>query len=1056
MLLNLALRKLDLVNSLVIPKRLAQTFIFRSTTNKNKLISAYNTSTYNPAAAATGRNYSSLRVLTSSPLLGAKRANNILVLTKTTNRNMSTSAVNLKLVKSFDNIVQSNQDKRLYRGLLLDNGLKCLLVSDPLTDRSAAAVDVHAGYMLDPKEFPGLAHFCEHMLFMGSKKYPVENVFSKFIEDHAGSTNAYTSNENTNYHFEVATTHFKEALDIFAQFFISPLFEASSTDRELMAVDSENQKNLQSDAWRIDQLEKSTCRDDHAFSKFGTGNLNTLKVEPEKLGLSVREELLKFHSKYYSANLMTLCLLGKESLDELQQYAVDMFSDIPNQNLPKIDFDKDPFGPDSLTSIKFIQPVQDLRYLSLSWVIPDHRDLYDANPSQYISHLVGHEGDGSLLSELKRKGWCNHLHAGARREARGFQIFNLTVDLSEEGGEKCDEILKLVYQYLNMLRKQKPAEWIYDELNDLGKISFTFKDKEKPISFVSSLAADLHIFSMDHILTANYYLTRYDPALIETLYDYLVPEKMRVSVVSKKYEGKTDRTEKWYGTEYRLDKLNQSQLQELKGCGLNEAFHLPEKNTFIPNDLGLIKHDAASELPKFPRIIHSSPLTRLWFKEDTKFLLPKAVLKFELRNPLAYLDPVHVNMSNLFVELLSDSLTEYSYAAELAGLKYNIKPTNYGLNVGLSGFSDKMNILLETLFERMATFKVDPQRFNILKESYQRNLLNFEAEQPFQHSVYYTTILISEKSWTKQHLLSAINDFTIEDLQSFIPKLLTQGLFIESIVFGNINQQRAVEFLNTVENKLKTSSRKLRPLDRNQLNNFRQVQLPEGSNYVHLKKNTIHKTAGIEVYYQCGPQNTHDNALVELFCQVINEASFNVLRTQEQLGYIVASGVRNFGGAQGVRLIIQSDRSPSYLDERIENFIRLTKDTIDKMTDEEFKLHVEALALTKLEQPKKMSKQCDIYWNEISSHQYHFDRENIEVEELQKLTKDDLKEFFHKFISEDSKQRKKLAVFVYPPEMHDDIIKDQNVVKASLIENFNEWHNGMHLYPLPRPYMKID
>ncbi len=60
------------------------------------------------------------------------------------------------------------------------------------------------------------------------------------------------------------------------------------------------------------------------------------------------------------------------------------------------------------------------------------------------------------------------MHAGARREARGFQIFNLTVDLSEEGGEKIDDILKLVYQYLNMLKREKPAEWIYDELNDLG------------------------------------------------------------------------------------------------------------------------------------------------------------------------------------------------------------------------------------------------------------------------------------------------------------------------------------------------------------------------------------------------------------------------------------------------------------------------------------------------------------------------------------------------------------------------------------------------------------
>lgn len=99
----------------------------------------------------------------------------------------------------------------------------------------------------------------------------------------------------------------------FAQFFISPLFDASSTDREINAVDSENQKNLKSDAWRLDQLEKAQAREDHPYSKFGTGNLDTLKTEPEKLGLSVREELLRFHTKYYSSNLMSLVLLGRIS-----------------------------------------------------------------------------------------------------------------------------------------------------------------------------------------------------------------------------------------------------------------------------------------------------------------------------------------------------------------------------------------------------------------------------------------------------------------------------------------------------------------------------------------------------------------------------------------------------------------------------------------------------------------------------------------------------------------------------------------------------------------------
>lgn len=94
-------------------------------------------------------------------------------------RHMSSSSVNTNSLESFDNIIKSEHDKRLYRGLMLNNKIKCLLISDPNTDRSAASVDVNAGYLLDPKDFPGLAHFCEHMLFMGSKK-----VFCFFIKSY--------------------------------------------------------------------------------------------------------------------------------------------------------------------------------------------------------------------------------------------------------------------------------------------------------------------------------------------------------------------------------------------------------------------------------------------------------------------------------------------------------------------------------------------------------------------------------------------------------------------------------------------------------------------------------------------------------------------------------------------------------------------------------------------------------------------------------------------------------------------------------------------------------
>ncbi|CAK9295952.1 unnamed protein product, partial [Gordionus sp. m RMFG-2023] len=112
-----------------------------------------------------------------------------------------------------DNITKSETDNCTYRGLELKNKLKVLLISDPEADKAAAALDVHIGNLKDPKTIPGLAHFCEHMLFMGTKKYPSENEYSKFLNEHSGCSNAYTCDDHTNYYFDVAPEHLKGALD---------------------------------------------------------------------------------------------------------------------------------------------------------------------------------------------------------------------------------------------------------------------------------------------------------------------------------------------------------------------------------------------------------------------------------------------------------------------------------------------------------------------------------------------------------------------------------------------------------------------------------------------------------------------------------------------------------------------------------------------------------------------------------------------------------------------------------------------------------------------------
>ena len=230
-------------------------------------------------------------------------------------------------------------DERKYEIITLANSLRAILISDPNADKAACAVDVRIGSLSDPPELEGLAHFCEHLLFLGTEKYPDENAYSQFLSMHGGNSNAFTAGDHTNYYFDVAADHLERTLDIFASFFTCPLFLDTCTERELNAVDSEHMKNIQTDSWRSYQIVKDICDPKHPYSKFSTGNKFTLLDRPSKLGINTRQELIEFHKKYYSSNIMTVAILGKEPINELRSWIVDKFSAIKNNQveIPKFD-----------------------------------------------------------------------------------------------------------------------------------------------------------------------------------------------------------------------------------------------------------------------------------------------------------------------------------------------------------------------------------------------------------------------------------------------------------------------------------------------------------------------------------------------------------------------------------------------------------------------------------------------------------------------------------------------------------------------------------------------
>lgn len=88
-----------------------------------------------------------------------------------------------------------------------------------------------------------------------------------------------------------------------------------------------------------------------------------------------------------------------------------------------------------------------------------------------------------------------------------------------------------------------------------------------------------------------------------------------------------------------------------------------------------------------------------------------------------------------------------------------------------------------------------------------------------------------------------------------------------------------------------------------------------------MSEHKTHLSSCAAVLFQTGLQGTRQNVLVELLEHIANEPCFNQLRTKEQLGYIVFTGVRRAHGTQGIQFLVQSDRHPAYVESRIDHFL---------------------------------------------------------------------------------------------------------------------------------------
>lgn len=413
--------------------------------------------------------------------------------------------------------------------------------------------------------------------------------------------------------------------------------------------------------------------------------------------------------------------------------------------------------------------------------------------------MVGHEGPGSILAELKNRGWSSTLNCDHIKYANGFGFFEIKVDLTDEGYVNIDGIVKLVFQYLAMVREFGIKEWIFDEYRHLRELEFRFEDDKSPIHMSKSLVSSMRHYPLPEVLTASTIVSEWRPDLIEFVMNLLNPKNMRIVIVDQTSYWKCNDIEKIYKTKFGTEAIPQSTIRDWKLCGLCKNFRLPQQNIFIPTNFEFLPIDNWKQT--YPKIIRDSSLSRVWFKQDTEFRKPKSIMTIELKNPTIHCDALNWNLIHMFVWLLQDHLKEQLYIAELAGLECKIAITTQGIRIYIDGYSDKQDIFLATILKETFRFKIDQKRFEDIYDSYLSDLKSFKADKPQHVAIYYLGVVLTEQMWTNEELISAMRLITVARLKTFMKEVLSQT-HAECFIFGNVNEEKALELSELIEDRL--------------------------------------------------------------------------------------------------------------------------------------------------------------------------------------------------------------------------------------------------------------
>ena len=288
-----------------------------------------------------------------------------------------------------------------YKQLELKNNLRVILVPMPGVSSTTALVLGNTGSRFETKSQLGIAHFFEHMVFKGTKKYPTPLEITTALDAVGAQSNAFTSKEYTGYYVKSASRHLPLTLDVLSQMMFAPLLKEKDIKRESGVIIEEINMYLDQPMHLVGNLFEQMMYE-------GSGLAHDILGTKESVASFRSDDFYKFLNKWYGPANLTLVIAGDASVIEsspLEKEIKSRFAALPaereNKRQATYDLAKDEpkFGSKKL-AVEFKETEQ--THLILAWPGVKLRDKRRPALS-LLSVIMGGNMSSRLFVEVREK-----------------------------------------------------------------------------------------------------------------------------------------------------------------------------------------------------------------------------------------------------------------------------------------------------------------------------------------------------------------------------------------------------------------------------------------------------------------------------------------------------------------------------------------------------------------------------------------------------------------------------------------------------------------------------